>query len=404
MRRLASALWLGIGFGSISACQQPAPSPTPALEQQVYIWQRQWTAQHAIALQESQHSFSQLRVLAAQAHPQEGWISANVDLQQLQKAQRPIIAVVRLDGQLSSLNTPQLLQQIQQLVQHWQQQPMQLVGLEIDYDSGTTKLPAYVDFLRALRQQLPQSLSLSMTVLPAWLDAPALAELRAITDHSVLQVHAVNRIAQGLFDPKQAATWIERYQQQAQRPFYVALPAYGAAVTASGAIESEVSLPEAGARQEYTVDPRAVAALMQQIKRQRPAQLKGWVWFRLPLPNDQRAWAWSTLQKVMTEQPLQAQLQLRANPTTAGLYDLTLVNFGDLPAVLPASIDLQAQACSVADIRPTYQLNLQANRVHLQLNPQLPNKTLAAGKRQILGWIRCDQLHSSSIFNDASPL
>lgn len=406
MKRLVSprGLLLTVVLIGINACQQPAPKPIPPLEQQVYIWQRQWTAQHTIALQHSQNSFSQLRILAAQNHPKEGWVNTNINVQQLAQDQRPIIAVIRLDGQLHTLNTVQILQQLQQLTQTWQQLPVKLVGLEIDYDAGNAKLADYVEFLQVLRQQLPTSLSLSVTVLPAWLNTAALSALRNVTDHTVLQVHAVNPLTQGLFDPAQAATWIERYQQQAQRPFYVALPAYGAGMTASGAVESEVTLPEAGIRQEYIVDPRAVAALIQQIQHQPPAQLKGWLWFRLPLPNDQRAWAWSTLQKVITEQPLQAQLQLQAKAATQGLYDLTLVNFGDLPAVLPATITLQGQACHVADIRPIYQPNLQANGLQLKRNSQLQNNTLAAGNSQILGWVRCDNLHSSSIFNHASPI
>lgn len=406
MKRLVSprGLLLTVVLIGINACQQPAPNPIPPLEQQVYIWQRQWTAQHAIALQRSKTSFSQLRILAAQVHPQEGWVNTKINLQQLVQDQRPIIAVIRLDGQLNTLSTGQILQQLQQLTQTWQQLPVRLVGLEIDYDAGSAKLADYVQFLRKLRQQLPNSLSLSVTVLPAWLDSPALNALRTVTNHTVLQVHAVNPLTQGIFEPAQAATWIERYQKQAQRPFYVALPAYGAGMTASGAVESEVTLPEAGIRQEYIVDPRAVAALIQQIQHQPPAQLKGWLWFRLPLPNEKRAWSWSTLQKVITEQPLQAQLQLQAKAATHGLYDLTLVNFGDLPAILPTTITLQGQACRVADIRPIYQPNLHANGLQLQRNPQLQSNTLAAGKSQILGWVRCENLHSSSIFNHATPI
>lgn len=384
-----------------SSCQPP--TATPPLDQQVYIWQRQWTTHHGTALQRSHSTFSHLRILAAQAHPTEGWIKANVDLQRLRQDQRPIIAVIRLDGQLTQLHHAELRQQIRQLLQTWQQQSLNLVGLEIDYDCASAKLAGYVEFLRQLRQELPDGLSLSITALPAWLDQPALTQLRQLTDHSVLQVHAVNPIQQGLFDPAQATKWIRRYQRQAQRPFYVALPAYGAGVTASGAIESEVPLPEAGTRQEYRVDPRAVVDLLQQMQQRPPPHLKGWVWFRLPLSTDQRAWSWHTLQAVITQQPLRAHLQVQAQASTQGLYDLRLVNLGELPAVLPANIQLLGQHCSVADVQATYQSHPQPDGLNLQLNSQLQNKTLAAGHSQPLGWVRCQQLHSSSIFNHASP-
>lgn len=386
-----------------SSCQQPISTATAPLDQQVYIWQRQWTAHHGTALQRSHSTFSHLRILAAQAHPTEGWINAKLDMQRLRQDQRPIIAVIRLDGQLTQLNHADLRQQIRQLLQTLQQQSLNLVGLEIDHDCASAKLAGYVEFLRQLRQELPDGLSLSITALPAWLEQPALAELRQLTDHSVLQVHAVNPISQGLFDTAQAATWIRRYQRQAQRPFYVALPAYGAGVTASGAVESEVPLPEAGARQEYRVDPRAVVDLMQQMQQRPPPHLKGWVWFRLPLSTDQRAWSWHTLQAVITQQPLRAHLQVQVHASTQGLYDLRLVNLGELPAVLPTQIQLLGQHCSVADVKATYQSHQQPDGLHLQLNSQLQNKTLAAGHSQPLGWVRCQQLHSSSIFNHASP-
>ena len=391
---------LTLAISASSSCQPPTTTP---LDQQVYIWQRQWTAQHGTALQRSHSTFSHLRILAAQSHPTESWINAKLDVQQLRQDQRPIIAVIRLDGQLTQLNHAELRQQIQQLLRTWQQQSLNLVGLEIDHDCASAKLAGYVDFLRQLRQALPDGLSLSITALPAWLDQPALTQLRQLTDHSVLQVHAVNPIQQGLFDAVQAAQWIRRYERQAQRPFYVALPAYGAGVTASGAVESEVSLPEAGIRQEYRVDPRAVVDLMQQMQQRPPPHLNGWVWFRLPLSTDQRAWSWSTLQAVINQKPLRAHLQVQVHASTQGLYDLKLVNLGELPAVLPAQIQLLGQRCSVADVQATYQSHLQPDGLHLSINSQLQNKTLAAGHSQPLGWVRCQQLHSSSIFNHASP-
>ncbi len=398
---------LGSVLGSITGCQ---PSGTPAavartaLDQQVYIWQRQWTAQHPSALQRSHSTFSHLRVLAAQAHSQAGWQRSTVDFTALQHDQRPIIMVIRLDGQLTELNRAERGQQILRLIQDWQQQPIKLVGVEIDHDCASAKLGAYVDFLQQLRPKLPSTLGLSITVLPAWLDHPQqLSQLRQLTDHSVLQVHAVNPLTEGLFEPKQAATWIKRYEQQAARPFYVALPAYGAGMTASGAVESEVLLPEGGTRQEYTVDPRAVAQLIRQLAPKPPTQLKGWVWFRLPLSHDRRAWSWHTLQAVIQHQSLRAQLQVQVQPSAAGLYDLRLVSFGDLAAELPSQITLSGQQCTLADPTPTYHVQTNPNGLSLSLNPRLQNKSLAAGKMQNLGWVRCDQLNSSRIFNHASP-
>lgn len=41
----------------------------PPLDQQLYVWQRQWTPAHEAALKDSRADFSTLRVLALQAFP-----------------------------------------------------------------------------------------------------------------------------------------------------------------------------------------------------------------------------------------------------------------------------------------------------------------------------------------------
>nr|BFE92846.1 hypothetical protein GCM10020185_33820 [Pseudomonas brassicacearum subsp. brassicacearum] len=53
----------------MGGCEQP---PAPALDQQLYIWQRQWTKAHEPALRQSRGDFSSLRVLALQAFSRGG--------------------------------------------------------------------------------------------------------------------------------------------------------------------------------------------------------------------------------------------------------------------------------------------------------------------------------------------
>ena len=175
------------------------------LDQQLYVWQRQWRPAHAEALAQSRADFSTLRVLALQAQPQAGWSRARIDAELLRRDARPLIAVVRLDGQLPQLDPAEIGQQLAALVRDWQAAGLRLSGLEIDHDCATSRLPAYAELLREVRRQLPAELRLSITALPAWLDSPALDELLTSVDSSVLQVHAVSDPQQGLFDPEQAA-------------------------------------------------------------------------------------------------------------------------------------------------------------------------------------------------------
>jgi len=60
----------------LSACERQDAVP---LDQQLYVWQRQWTPAHEAALKGSRADFSTLRVLALQAFPQAGWSRARID-------------------------------------------------------------------------------------------------------------------------------------------------------------------------------------------------------------------------------------------------------------------------------------------------------------------------------------
>ena len=139
------------------------------LDQQLYVWQRQWRPAHAEALAQSRADFSTLRVLALQAQPQAGWSRARIDVELLRRDARPLIAVVRLDGQLPQLDPAEIGQQLAALVRDWQAAGLRLSGLEIDHDCATSRLPAYAELLREVRRQLPAELRLSITALPAWL-------------------------------------------------------------------------------------------------------------------------------------------------------------------------------------------------------------------------------------------
>ena len=101
----------------LSGCEQ---QHAPPLDQQLYIWQRQWTPAHDAALRDSRADFSTLRVLALQAFPQAGWRRARIDARLLKRDGRPLIAVIRLDGQLKSLDQDEVTAQIQQVLSDWQ--------------------------------------------------------------------------------------------------------------------------------------------------------------------------------------------------------------------------------------------------------------------------------------------
>jgi hypothetical protein len=377
-------LLLGLAM-LLNAC---APAPAP-LDQQLYIWQRQWLPAHADALRQSHADFSTLRVLALQAHPKAGWAFAYPDFDALRKDGRPLIAVIRLDGQLPQLDNQAILQRALDLARTWQAAGLRLQGVEIDHDCATARLPAYRELLAELRRQLPGELHLSVTALPAWLESPLLAQLLSVVDSSVLQVHAVNDPRQGLFDQAEALQWAWQYAKHTDKPFHLALPAYGVALlkTANGAllVESETPLNRPGERRELEAKPEDVANLHAQLRHRSPANLRGIIWFRLPLAGDKRAWPLATLLAVARGE------WLRGAPSVGIRLDgeigeIFLRNSGNLTVALPQQLNVPAQACEAADALRNYSWQRTDNGLQFNLKQ---NGRLAPGEQLAIGWARC---------------
>ena len=382
-------LSLALAVLLLGGCEQP---PAPALDQQLYVWQRQWTKAHEPALRQSRGDFSSLRVLALQAFPGAGWSRARIDPALLKADGRPLIAVIRLDGQLKALDQDEVIAQIQQVLGDWQAQGLTPVGVEIDHDAGNARLPAYGKFLGQLRQVLPANVRLSITALPAWLDSPALPGLLETADSSVLQVHAVSDPRQGLFDPKQARRWAQRWNEVTKKPFYLALPAYGVALLTqeNGApvVESEVPIDRAGEWRELLADPQQVAGLAVDLRADPPKHLAGLIWFRLPLAGDRRAWSLTTLGAVARGDNLDSRLALQWEEQ-GGLYDIRLVNQGNLDSPWPQRLTLAVGACDGVDALAGYTLQQTPG---LLTFTRIQEGRLAAGSQRAIGWARCTKI------------
>jgi hypothetical protein len=370
----------------LNGCERP---DAPPLDQQLYVWQRQWTPAHDAALRDSRADFSTLCVLALQAFPQAGWSRARIDPALLKRDGRPLIAVVRLDGQLKGLDQDEVTAQIQQVLSDWQGQGLILSGVEIDHDAGNARLPAYREFLTHLRAVLTASLPLSITALPAWLDSPELPALLATVDSSVLQAHAVSDPRRGLFDPDQARQWAKAWSRITSKPFYLALPAYGVALLpgASGApvVESEVPIGRGGKRRELLADPLQLSKLGAELRADPPAHLAGLIWFRLPLANDRRAWSLTTLIAVARGDTLDSRVGLKLS-TQDGLYDISVSNQGNLDSAWPERLTLAVQGCDGADALAGYALQ---QRPDLLTFTRLREGRIPAGGQRAIGWARC---------------
>lgn len=384
----------------IAGCTPPAAVlPTPAYEHQVYIWQRVWRPAHADALRQSQPDFAQLRVLSLQFHfSSKGpiWTSAAPDWALLASDQRPVSLVLRLDGQLKQLPTAVVLwQQLQPQIAAAQRAGVRLQAIEVDYDAARAALAPYRQWLQQLRRQLPPSLSLQITTLPDWLQSEDYPALCQAADQLTLQLHSVLSPAQGLFDSHKAQLWTEQAATNTACPWFLALPAYHSALiaTADGdRVESETMLPIAGERQALLSRPEAVADFLNWLRSQSLPQFKGIVWFRLPLPDDQRSWPLVTLQALVRGEELSATLhtELQANQ---GRFDIVLRNTGNLSARLPDNLSFRGLQCLGGDASDGYQWRQQGGDWWLQRNNTTADTTqIAPQQTRTVAWLRCQQL------------
>jgi len=77
-------------------------------------------------------------------------------------------------------------------VDRWRRAGNNVIGIQIDFDARTRYLNEYVDFLRDLRQRLPQNYRLSITGLLDWssnADVEVIGQLKGVIDEVVVQTY-----------------------------------------------------------------------------------------------------------------------------------------------------------------------------------------------------------------------
>ncbi len=366
------------------------------LPQGAYIWQRIWTPEHRGMLANSHALFAQLRVLAAQQQPGEGWSDAQVDLDALRIDGRKVRPVVRLNGRSATLDSKDIATHSARVIADWRAAGVNVDGIEIDFDAAPARLGEYAQLLDALRAKLPRDVVLSISVPPDWIGATGLPALLDRADEAVLQLHAVGDPAQVLFDPQRAAQRIAQFGTSTKKPFRIALPSYGSALDAAAGAGSDSAM-QPGERHELDADPVAMAKLLRDLERTHPANLQGVLWFRLPLPGDRRAWPLATLAAVIDAQPLQAKWIADAHAGSDGVFDLQVSNRGTLEAALPAQVEVATSACPDASAEPLPGYRVEAGKAALRFVRET-DATLPASQTRALGRIvHCPPLTASSL-------
>lgn len=387
----------------LAACRQPHASGP--LHQEAYVWQRSWSPAVREAVRQAP-GISGFVALAAEVDLRQGSPRiARIPLDlSLRESGKPIGVALRVTTFPSRFaDEPGIVHLLTSLIQDMaieaRAKGIPLAEIQIDYDCPESKLDDYRRLLPVLRKAAAH-IPLTFTALPSWMgQRRAFAKLIAAADGYVLQVHSlVPPISPkgdfSVLKPDAAREWVEAAARFG-RPFRVALPTYGylAAFNPTGKLvglsaEGPLLSWPAGLRlREARSDPAAAAGLVREWTRERPPELAGILWYRLPVAGDRLNWTAPTLRAVMGGRNPRSAVRVDVRAPEPGLVEIDLLNTGDGQGSTPSLISIGWPDGSLlaADGLAGYQVVRGEGVVHLERHrPAL----LRAGERRTIGWLR----------------
>lgn len=401
----------GVMLGLVIWATRSGARSSGALRQEVYVWQRAWIPPVREAVARRATNFSNLVALRAEVSWKAGQprlARATVDYETLAKAGRPAGIALRIgpfSGPFASDHpiTRFLADTAAGLVADAQTNQFPLSELQIDFDCAESKLDGYRVWVEAIQRRVAP-LPVTITALPSWLDARAFKRLAAVATNYVLQVHSVARPRSfsapfTLCDPRAASRAVE----QAGRlgvPFRVALPTYGylLAFDAAGkflGLSAEGPRPNWPAKaqiREVASDPNELATLVRSWTDNRPAAMRGVIWYRLPTAVDNFNWRWPTLEAMLAARVPREVLRASACRVESGLMEISLVNDGELDNSSRLAVEVRwrdARLMAGDALRDFELAESSSSAARFQTKSQ-PSR-LRAGEALVLGWLRFDR-------------
>ena len=360
----------------LAACGGKASGPLP---QEAYVWQRDWTPAVRQSVRLASQDFSGLIVLAAEVDPRSQPPQVTrvpLDAAALKGYGKAVGAAIRIHtfpGLFA--DNPKLVEFLQGLVRsikaEAQAKGISLSEIQIDYDCPESKVEDYPFLLSALRQAA-KPVRLTLTALPTWLFwRHEFRTLIEAADGYVLQVHSLKPpefAGDGdiLLTEPQAARGVVKKAASYGRPFRVALPTYSyqAAYDARGhligliAEGPLVSFAPGTTVRNARSDPAAMAGLVRDWTRERPKELTGILWYRLPVEGDRRNWTWPTLRAAMAGRVPRSEVRAAVRKPEPGLVEVDITNpsEADAPWPSPVRIRWQGEAPIAMDSLTVYRI------------------------------------------------
>ncbi|MBI3880351.1 MAG: DUF3142 domain-containing protein [Verrucomicrobia bacterium] len=385
------------------------PRAHGALSTEAYVWQRVWNQPVRAAVAAHATNFAALIVLHAEVSWKDGQprvVRVPLPWDGLKNSGARVGLALRIgpfNGPFAAgdARAKFLADLAASLLAEARSNACPVAELQLDFDCAESKLAGYRFWVESIRTAVAP-VPLTLTTLPSWLKHAAFTRLVRAADGFVLQVHSLTP-PRGLdspftlCDPATAQRAVERAGRVGV-PFRVALPTYGYLV-AFDRTGKFIGLSAEGPRRvwpedtqlrEAVADPASIASLVRAWTDDRPATLRGIIWYRLPVEGDARNWRWPTLAAVMTGRGPRADLRAEASRKNAPLAEIVLRNDGDADYTGRVRVLVRAEHSRViaGDAVNGFELSSPSSTEH-----QFDRAAfrLPPGERRVIGWLRLER-------------
>jgi hypothetical protein len=393
---------------------------------EVYIWQRQWNPEISQALNEASPSMSGFAVLAAEVvfrkDKIEDIISVPINYKALRDTQKPVALTFRIcpfSGTFREKSEiTELLGDIAcSLIEESRKNEIEPSELQIDYDCAESKLADYQVLVQDLKSKVAQlqsddlsgkitAVPIVITVLPCWLNHKEFKALANAANGFVLQVHSIERpkspdIPMKLCDSALSKKWVKKAASTGV-PFRVALPTYGYIVgfdddgrfLGLSAEGPSKNWPDGTILRTVSSDAAAMAELVHVWREERPANMKGIIWYRLPVQSDKLNWRWETLELVMSGQKPEKEIELKIDYPESGLAQIALANTGQIDYSPDFNIEIECENSEIlaADGMNGFVFNISdTSAANFKFKNENDLLRIRPGEQLLVGWLRLNE-------------
>ncbi len=389
----------------------PVERRTGQIPHEAYVWQRRWDTPVSEALERASARVCGFTALAAEVSFKGGRadqvVRVRLDYDSLKATERPVGLALRIGPYSGPFDqgsdVAKLLGEIAgSVVGEARRAGLEPAELQIDFDCAESKLSGYQRWVEVFGKEI-RPVPVVITALPSWLKRRAFRHLARASDGFVLQVHSLERpkgpdAAITLCDSAAALRWVEK-AAPIDVAFRVALPTYGYIVAFDKKGEYIGISAEGPSRawgegttlRALRSDATAMAKLVQSWQDDRPANMEGIIWYRLPVETDRLNWKWVTLASVMDGRtPIGAPKALIEYPEPE-LAELVLLNDGEADLSPRICIDIECDRDELLAGDGLRGFSLEETgpaQIRLEYKGTDPLSMIAPGEQWKVGWLR----------------